>query len=64
VPGTKGIEGLKKETIKSKSRIGFYMYPVALNELMICADQKQLLPPKSTYFEPRIKNGLLIKSLE
>jgi len=64
VPGSKGLRGLEKTTKQNDDRIGFYLYPVQLSELMILADQHMLLPPKSTYFEPRIKNGLLIKSLE
>lgn len=64
VSGTKGLRGLEKATISSKNRIGFYLYPVKVEELMTLADRHQLLPPKSTYFEPRIKNGLVVKSLE
>ncbi len=64
VSGTKGLRGLEKATISNKNRIGFYLYPVKVEELMTLADMYQLLPPKSTYFEPRIKNGLLVKSLE
>ncbi len=63
IAGTKGLEGMQEATIKSKNRIGFYLYPVQLSELMALADMRQLLPPKSTWFEPRIKNGLLVKSL-
>ena len=64
ISGTKGLRGLEKATITNKNRIGFYLYPVQIEELMALADKHQLLPPKSTYFEPRIKNGLLVKSLE
>ena len=64
VSGTKGLRGLEKATVSNKNRIGFYLYPVKIDELMALADKYQLLPPKSTYFEPRIKNGLLVKSLE
>ena len=64
ISGTKGLRGLEKATISNKNRVGFYLYPVRIDELMTMADMYQLLPPKSTYFEPRIKNGLLVKSLE
>lgn len=64
VSGTKGLRGLEKATVKSENRIGFYLYPVQLSELMSLADVHELLPPKSTWFEPRIKNGLVVKSLE
>lgn len=64
VSGTEGVRGLETSTIVSPNRIGFYLYPVEIKELMTLASQHQLLPPKSTYFEPRIKNGLVVKSLE
>ena len=63
IEGTKGLEGLQQLTIESENRIGFYLYPVQLEELMTLADARQLLPPKSTWFEPRIKSGLLVKNL-
>ncbi|MEM1119526.1 MAG: DUF1015 family protein [Bacteroidota bacterium] len=64
VSGTEGLRGLEQATIMGSNKIGFYLYPVQINELMQLAGQHQLLPPKSTYFEPRIKNGLVVKSLE
>ncbi|MEM1122432.1 MAG: DUF1015 family protein, partial [Bacteroidota bacterium] len=64
VSGTSGLQGLTQATIQSPNRVGFYLHPVHIKELMTLANQYQLLPPKSTYFEPRIKNGLLVKSLE
>lgn len=59
--GTKGLAGLKAATLKNAANIGFSLYPIQPNEFMEMAQQDILLPPKSTYFEPRIKNGLLVK---
>jgi len=64
VEGTKGWKGLQAATLESTNKVGFYLYPIQIEELMNLANQHILLPPKSTYFEPRIKNGLLIKKLQ
>lgn len=63
VEGTKGWKGLAAATLQNTNTVGFYLFPVKIEDLMAMADQRILLPPKSTYFEPRVKNGLLIKKL-
>jgi len=65
VEGSKGMEGLQKTTNKKiEDRVGFAFYPVAAEDLMRMADAGESLPPKSTYFEPRLKSGLLVRQLE
>lgn len=64
VAGTKGWEGLKAATLENNNKVGLYLYPIQIEDLMTLANQHILLPPKSTYFEPRIKNGLLVKNLQ
>ena len=44
---------------KQESRIGFFLYPVEMKDLIALADRGDTLPPKSTWFEPRIMNGLI-----
>ena len=63
VQGISGIEGVMAKTQKSAFRIGFCIYPVSVEELVAVADAGDTLPPKSTWFEPRVKNGLIGKSL-
>ena len=63
VEGTAGIQGLRSKTLKNENRIGFSLYPVQLDELMSMADRGEMMPPKSTWFEPRIKNGLVVLDL-
>ncbi len=58
VEGPKGIEGLMS-VVKKKS-IGFYLYPVQFQDLKIIADDDGTMPPKSTFIEPRMKNGLMV----
>jgi len=59
VDGISGIEGLTAKAGKSVFRIGFCLYPITIEDLVTVADAHQTLPPKSTWFEPRVKNGLL-----
>lgn len=62
VESPKGIDGLRKETLKKETNIGFCLFPVQFEEVTALADAHQTLPPKSTWFEPRMKNGLIVKS--
>ncbi|MBN8685066.1 MAG: DUF1015 domain-containing protein [Chitinophagales bacterium] len=63
VDGSKGLDGLRKSVKRSKTRIGFMLFPVLFDDMMFMADRGQSLPPKSTYFEPRLKSGALVQDL-
>jgi len=62
VGGIRGIEYIEK-LAKSYNGIAFSMYPTTMNELMKVADNKETMPPKSTWFEPKLKSGLFIHEL-
>lgn len=62
IEGIAGLEGLTDKVHKNTYRIGFCLYPVDIEEIVAISDKGQTLPPKSTWFEPRIKNGLLAQS--
>lgn len=64
VEGAKGLEGVRKAANESDSRVGFMLYPVSIEDLITMADVGESLPPKSTYFEPRLKSGMLVKMLK
>lgn len=64
VEGNKGLQGIRKSLRNSPDRIGFALHPVSFGDMMRIADAGKILPPKSTYFEPRMKTGTLIKSLK
>jgi uncharacterized protein (DUF1015 family) len=64
VEGTKGLQGIRKAVRNNPDRIGFALHPVSFEDMMRIADAGKILPPKSTYFEPRMKTGTLIKSLK
>ncbi len=63
VEGIAGVEGVMAKADKSLFRIAFCVYPVQMSEIVQIAEVHKTLPPKSTWFEPRIKNGLITKSL-
>jgi uncharacterized protein (DUF1015 family) len=63
IEGAKGIDGVRKATNENDDRIGFLLYPVTFDDMMHMADAGESLPPKSTYFEPRLKSGMLVKML-
>jgi uncharacterized protein (DUF1015 family) len=63
VDGISGVQGLAEKAEKSTMRIGFCLYPISFDDLVTVADAGKTLPPKSTWFEPRIKNGLISQRL-
>lgn len=60
VEGPAGISAVKNLVAKDDENIGFCLYPILLDELMQVSDKGDILPPKSTYFQPRLRNGLII----
>lgn len=63
VAGPNGIQGVIDATQKNDLNVGFCLYPLSLSTMIKVADQKATLPPKSTYFLPRIKNGLIVQEI-
>ncbi|TNE55549.1 MAG: DUF1015 domain-containing protein [Bacteroidetes bacterium] len=63
VEGTKGLKGIRKAVRKSPYCFGFVLYPISFEDMTRVADAGKNLPPKSTYFEPRMKSGFLIRRL-
>ena len=63
IEGPKGIDDIVNRCNKNENRIAFFLYPVQLKDLMTIADDNKIMPPKSTWFEPRMKNGLLVKDI-
>jgi uncharacterized protein (DUF1015 family) len=61
--GPKGLGALKEKTIKSEERLAFCLYPVAMVDFLAVSDANDVLPPKSTWFEPRIRSGLVVRHL-
>ena len=60
-----GIRGMKEleRRVSEDCRIAFAMYPTSIEELLAVADAGLLMPPKSTWFEPKLRSGLFIHRL-
>jgi uncharacterized protein (DUF1015 family) len=63
VGGVKGTNTLEQLVDSGRMAAAFSMYPVSVVELMAVADAGQVMPPKSTWFEPKLRDGLLIHEI-
>ncbi len=62
VSGIHGPQKIEEEVSASEHHVGFCIYPVQFHEIVRVSDYHEFLPPKSTWFEPRMINGLIVKS--
>ena len=62
--GTKELDILKEKTLKGDQRLAFCLYPVSLEDFFLVSDIGGVLPPKSTWFEPRIRSGLIVRRFQ
>lgn len=62
VGGIRGLSELEKR-VSEDMAVAFSMYPTSIDELLAVADKNLLMPPKSTWFEPKLRSGLFIHSL-
>ncbi len=60
VGGIRGTGALETLVHAGKAAVAFSMYPVTVDDLMAIADEGGIMPPKSTWFEPKLRDGLLI----
>ncbi len=60
VGGIRGTKELVKLVDSGKADLAFSMYPTSIQELLDVSDQGELMPPKSTWFEPKIKSGFIV----
>lgn len=61
-----GIRGLKEleRRVSTDMKVAFSMYPTSIEELFAVADDHRLMPPKSTWFEPKLRSGLFLHGLD
>ncbi|MCO5232350.1 MAG: DUF1015 family protein [Chitinophagales bacterium] len=64
VGGIRGLGELSKRVDSGEMAIAFAFFPVTLDQLMSIADNGMIMPPKSTWFEPKLKSGLVINLLD
>jgi uncharacterized protein (DUF1015 family) len=60
VGGARGTDELEKFVDEGTARIAFSMFPTTMDDLFAVSDIGEIMPPKSTWFEPKLKDGLLI----
>lgn len=64
VGGIRGLEELKKRVDSGDMAAAFALYPVSMQQLINIADTGNIMPPKTTWFEPKLRSGLAIHKLE
>jgi len=64
IGGIRGLRELKKRVDSDEMKVAFALYPVSMNQLITIADSGNIMPPKSTWFEPKLRSGLTIHLLD
>jgi uncharacterized protein (DUF1015 family) len=60
IGGIRGIGELTKRVDDGRGAVAFSMFPTTVEQLMDIADAGRIMPPKSTWFEPKLRSGLFI----
>ena len=63
VGGIRGLEELERRCCLD-AKVAFALHPVSIDELLIVADADKVMPPKSTWFEPKLRSGLVVRLLD
>jgi uncharacterized protein (DUF1015 family) len=63
VGGARGTEALERHVDSGRSAAAFSLFPVSVADLMAVSDAGAIMPPKSTWFEPKLRDGLLIHEI-
>jgi uncharacterized protein (DUF1015 family) len=63
VGGIRGVEELERVVNSGEYRVAFSLFPTSIAELMSLADEGKIMPPKSTWFEPKLRSGLFLHLL-
>ena len=61
--GIRGVEFLESELKSGRGEVAFLMHPTSMTELFAVADENKLMPPKSTWFEPKLRSGIFIHEI-
>lgn len=64
VGGIRGLGELKKRVDSGEMKVAFTLYPVSMEQLIQIADTGNIMPPKTTWFEPKLRSGLVLHNLE
>ncbi len=63
VGGIRGLKELQKRVDSGKMKAAFALFPVSMQQLINIADSGNIMPPKTTWFEPKLRSGLVIHKL-
>ena len=58
--GIRGMKELERRVNSGSAAVAFAMFPTTLDQLMAIADAGEIMPPKSTWFEPKLRSGLVV----
>lgn len=64
VGGIRGLEELQRRVDSGEMKVAFALYPVSMHQLIDIADSGKIMPPKTTWFEPKLRSGLAIHTLD
>ena len=64
VGGIRGMAELRRLVDSGRAVVAFALYPTSIEELMAVADANEIMPPKSTWFEPKLRDGMVIHTLD
>ena len=64
VGGIRGLGELSRRVDSGEMKVAFALYPVSMKQLLDIADSGQIMPPKTTWFEPKLRSGLAIHTLD
>ncbi|HEV8187750.1 MAG TPA: DUF1015 family protein [Pyrinomonadaceae bacterium] len=63
IGGLRGTKELERLVDEGKAAVAFSMFPTTVGELLMVSDANEIMPPKSTWFEPKLRDGLLIHTI-
>jgi uncharacterized protein (DUF1015 family) len=64
VGGIRGLGELERRVDSGEMEVAFALFPVSMAELLAIADAGEIMPPKTTWFEPKLRSGLFIHELQ
>jgi len=64
VGGIRGLGELERRVDSGNWAVAFALYPTAIDQLFAVADAGRVMPPKSTWFEPKLRSGLIVRPLD
>jgi len=64
IGGIRGLGELKARVDSGDMKVAFALFPVSMKQLIDIADSGNIMPPKTTWFEPKLRSGLVVHELE